>query len=105
MFLNEQLQLELSKTKTLITHARTEKASFLGYEISTFQRNDARERTYYKRRVLNGKVELSLPKRVIQEQSQPYMKGHKPMHRPEMENDSVFTIISYYQGVYRGIVE
>jgi hypothetical protein len=22
-----------------------------------------------------------------------------------MENDSVFTIISYYQGVYRGIVE
>jgi group II intron reverse transcriptase/maturase len=105
MFLNEQLKLELSKTKTLITHARTEKAKFLGYEISTFQRNDARERTYYKRRVLNGKVELSLPKRVIQEQSQRYMKGNKPMHRPEMENDSVFTIISYYQGVYRGIVE
>jgi group II intron reverse transcriptase/maturase len=105
VFLNEQLKLELSKTKTLITHARTEKAKFLGYEISTFQRNDARERTYYKRRVLNGKVELSLPKRVIQEQSQRYLKGNKPMHRSEMENDSVFTIISYYQGVYRGIVE
>jgi group II intron reverse transcriptase/maturase len=105
MFLNEQLKLELSKTKTLITHARTEKAKFLGYEISTFQRNDARERTYYKRRVLNGKVELSLPKRVIQEQSQRYRKGNKPIHRPEMEHDSVFTIISYYQGVYRGIVE
>jgi group II intron reverse transcriptase/maturase len=104
-FLNEHLKLELSKTKTLITHARTEKAKFLGYEISTFQRNDARERTYYKRRVLNGKVELSLPKRVIQEQSQRYMKGNKPIHRPEMENDSVFTIISHYQGVYRGIVE
>jgi group II intron reverse transcriptase/maturase len=56
MFLNEQLKLELSKTKTLITHARTEKARFLGYEISTFQRTDARERTYYKRRVLNGKA-------------------------------------------------
>jgi group II intron reverse transcriptase/maturase len=105
IFLNEQLKLELSKTKTLITHARTEKAKFLGYELSTFQRNDARERTYYKRRVLNGKVELSLPKRVIQEQSQRYRKGNKPMHRPEMEHDSVFTIISYYQGVYRGIVE
>ncbi len=105
VFLNEHLKLELSKTKTLITHARTEKAKFLGYEISTFQRNDARERTYYKRRVLNGKVELSLPKRVIQEQSQRYMKGTKPIHRPEMEHDSVFTIISHYQGVYRGIVE
>jgi group II intron reverse transcriptase/maturase len=104
-FLTEHLKLELSKTKTLITHARTEKAHFLGYEISTFQRNDARERTYYQRRVLNGKVGLSLPKRVIQEQSQRYMKGNKPIHRPEMENDSVFTIISYYQGVYRGIVE
>jgi group II intron reverse transcriptase/maturase len=104
-FLAEHLKLELSKTKTLITHARTEKAKFLGYEISTFQRDEARERTYYKRRVLNGKVDLSLPKRVIQEQSQRYMKGNKPMHRPEMEHDSVFTIISYYQGVYRGIVE
>src|SRR5260370_9835782 len=105
MYMNERLKLELSKTKTVINHARTEKAKFLGYEISNFQRNDARERTYYKRRVLNGKVELSLPKRVIQEQSQRYMKRNKAIHRPEMENDSVFTIISYYQGVYRGIVE
>jgi group II intron reverse transcriptase/maturase len=104
-FLQEHLKLELSKTKTLITHARTQAAKFLGYHISTFQRNDAHERSYYKRRVLNGKVELALPKAVIQEQCQRYMKGNKPIHRPEMENDSVFTIISYYQGVYRGIVE
>src|SRR5260370_41398616 len=46
IFLNEHLKLELSKTKTLITHARTDKAKFLGYELSTFQRTDARERTY-----------------------------------------------------------
>ncbi len=104
-FLQEHLKLELSKTKTLITHARTEAAKFLGYHISTFQRNDAHEKSYYKRRVLNGKVELSLPKTVIQGQSQRYMKGNRPIHRPEMENDSVFTIISYYQGVYRGLVE
>ena len=104
-FLQEHLKLELSKTKTLITHARTQAAKFLGYHISTFQRNDAHEKSYYQRRVLNGKVELSLPKAVIQEQSQRYMKGNKPIHRPELENDSVFTIISYYQGVYRGLVE
>jgi Type II intron maturase/Reverse transcriptase (RNA-dependent DNA polymerase) len=104
-FLQDHLKLELSKTKTLITHARTETAKFLGYHISTFQRNDAHEKSYYKRRVLNGKVELSLPKSVIQEQCQRYMRGDKPIHRSEMENDSVFTIISYYQGVYRGIVE
>jgi group II intron reverse transcriptase/maturase len=52
-FLQEHLKLELSKTKTLITHARTEKAKFLGYHISTFQRNDAHEKSYYKRRILN----------------------------------------------------
>src|SRR6266699_2650104 len=32
-FLRDHLKLELSRTKTLITHARTEKARFLGYEI------------------------------------------------------------------------
>ena len=104
-FLKERLKLELSKTKTLITHGRTEKAKFLGYEISTFQRNDAREQAYYKRRVLNGKVELGLPAAVIQEKCQRYMAHNKPIHRTEMLNDSVFSIITHFQGVYRGIVE
>lgn len=104
-FLHEYLKLELSQTKTLITHARSEAARFLGYDISTFQRNDACESAYRKRRVLNGKVELSLPKQVIQEQCQRYMARNKPMHRAEMQNDAVFTIIAHYQGVYRGVVE
>src|SRR3954453_13365134 len=34
-FLHEELRLELSQEKTLITHARTEAARFLGYEIVT----------------------------------------------------------------------
>jgi group II intron reverse transcriptase/maturase len=105
VFLRESLKLELSETKTLITHARTEKAKFLGYELSTFQRNDAHEQAYYKRRVLNGKVELSLPAAVIQTKCQRYMAHNKPIHRTEMLNDSVFSIIVHYQGVYRGIVE
>jgi hypothetical protein len=32
-FLHDQLHLELSPTKTLITHGRTRAARFLGYEI------------------------------------------------------------------------
>jgi hypothetical protein len=35
VFLRESLKLELSETKTLIPHARTEKAKFRGYELST----------------------------------------------------------------------
>jgi hypothetical protein len=33
-FLRDTLKLELSEAKTLITHARTEKAHFLGYEVN-----------------------------------------------------------------------
>ena len=38
-FLRDELTLELSEEKTLITHARTSAARFLGYEI-TVQHND-----------------------------------------------------------------
>ena len=90
-FLKKHLQLELSKTKTLITHGRTEKAKFLGYEISTFQRNDARERDVLQTaEFLNGKVELGLPASVIQEKCQRYMAHNKPIHRTEMLNDCGF---------------
>jgi len=34
-FLRDELKLELSQDKTLITHARTQAAKFLGYEITT----------------------------------------------------------------------
>ena len=37
-FLNEKLKLELSASKTLITHARTEHARFLGYDISVYHK-------------------------------------------------------------------
>ncbi len=35
IFLRDELHLELSDEKTLITHARTGAAKFLGYEITT----------------------------------------------------------------------
>ncbi len=41
-FLQEDLKLELSQAKTLITHARTEAARFLGYEITALQDNPKR---------------------------------------------------------------
>src|SRR5215469_10809378 len=41
-FLREELKLELSEDKTLITNARKEAAKFLGYEVTTLQANDKR---------------------------------------------------------------
>ena len=38
-FLRETLGLELNQDKTLITHARTQRARFLGYDISVWHCN------------------------------------------------------------------
>jgi retron-type reverse transcriptase len=54
VFLHDQLGLELSETKTLITHARTEHARFLGYDICTLQQDERRGRHGR----FNGKVAL-----------------------------------------------
>jgi group II intron reverse transcriptase/maturase len=112
VFLREKLNLSLSEEKTLITHPRTEAARFLGYEVITLQ-NDAkrsrvrRENTKrpFEQRSINAGIGLRVPQTVISEKCARYMKKGKPIHRPELENESDFTIISTYQLEYRGIVE
>ena len=72
-------ELELSQDKTLITHARTGAARFLGYEI-TVQHND--------RKVTRGQrsgqrhVGLRVPGTVIKAKSAPYLTRGKPARRP-----------------------
>ncbi len=102
-FLQDELKLELSKTKTLITHARTEVAKFLGYELHTLQDDKKRDRS--NRRNINGGVGLRVPQSVLMEKCQRYMRGEKVIHRAELLQDSDFTIIARYQSEYRGIVE
>ncbi len=103
-FLQEELKLELSKTKTLITHAKTETARFLNYEIRTIQEDSQRDRRG--RRSHNGNIGLRVPKDVITNKCQRYKQhSRKVFHRTELINDSDFTIISLYQAEYRGLVE
>jgi hypothetical protein len=66
-FLANDLALELSKEKTLITHARTGAARFLGYEI-TVQHST---RKYRGRRTVNGTIGLRLPRAVIKAKMRP----------------------------------
>src|SRR5246127_4157472 len=61
-FLQEDLKLELSETKTLITHARTSAARFLGYEI-TVGHDDRKPAAG--RRSANGRIRLHVPADVI----------------------------------------
>jgi group II intron reverse transcriptase/maturase len=101
-FLRDDLKLELSEEKTLITHARTGAAHFLGYEV-TVHHND-RKVTHGTRRA-NGSIGLRVPKTVIKAKSAPFLQRGKPARRTRMLNNDDHTIINTYGTEYRGIVQ
>ena len=101
-FLREDLTLELSQDKTLITHARTGAARFLGYEI-TVQHND-RQLTRGQRHV-NGHIALRVPLSVIKAKCAPYRVRGKPARRTRIINRDDYHIVATYGAEYRGIVQ
>lgn len=105
-FLQEELKLELSETKTLITHARSEAAKFLGYELTILQKDTKRTKNKVsgtKCRSINGKVGLRVPRAVLMDKCNRYKRHNKVMHRTELLNESDYTIIATYQLEFRGI--
>jgi group II intron reverse transcriptase/maturase len=96
-FLREDLKLELSAGKTLITHGRTQAARFLGYDI-TVQYSPCRPS-------VNGVIGLRVPRTVITAKLAPYLKHGKPGHRPELINLDDPEIISAYGAEYRGLAQ
>jgi group II intron reverse transcriptase/maturase len=96
-FLRDDLRLELNEDKTLITHARTGAASFLGYEI-TVQHSPTRPR-------INGVIGLRVPRTAVKAKCAPYLKHGKPERRPELLDLDDSLIISTYGAEYRGIVQ
>jgi group II intron reverse transcriptase/maturase len=101
-FLRDELRLELSAEKTLITHARTRAARFLGFEVVALDADHKHD--YRGQRCINGAVRLKIPKDVIVERCRPYMCKGKAVHRPERLVDDDFSIVSQYQAEYRGFV-
>ena len=73
-FLREELRLELSAAKTLITHGRTQKARFLGYDLIV-QHSPSRPR-------VNGRIGLRVPNDVVTAKQAPYRHHGTPWHRP-----------------------
>jgi group II intron reverse transcriptase/maturase len=100
-FLRETLRLELSQDKTLISHARTQPARFLGYHIIV-QHCDTR--ITYGRRSANGRIALRVPPDVIKAKIVPYRRRGKPWHRPGLQNLDDHDIVRAYGAEYRGIV-
>src|SRR5437016_3644447 len=101
-FLREDLKLELNQEKTLITHASTEAAKFLGYEITVQKSNTKVTRG---RRSVNGSVRLRVPRAVIKEKCTLYCERGKPTPRTPLVNKSDLDIVATYGAEYRGIVQ
>jgi hypothetical protein len=102
-FLRDTLKLELSAEKTLITHARHDRAHFLGYEIHALHADDKHD--HRGQRCINGSIGLRVPKCVIHDHCTKYMRCGKPYHLMQRTNDSVYSIMAQYQTEYRGVVQ
>ena len=102
-FLRDTLKLELSREKTLITHATSQAARFLGYELMNQQANDQLDSRG--KRQVNGRIGLRVPAKVIEQHCHAYMSNGKPTHRNELLHDDDFTIVDRFQAEFRGVVQ
>jgi group II intron reverse transcriptase/maturase len=101
-FLREELKLELSQSKTLITHATSQAAHFLGYEIKAQHSNTKITRG---RRAINGAIGLFVPQTVIRQRCALYMSKGIPAQRGALIRDNDFTIVAKYGSEYAGLVQ
>lgn len=102
-FLHSSLKLELSEKKTLITHARTEAAHFLGYEIVVLNNDHKHDQRGH--RSINGQIDLKVPMKVIREKCKPYLGHGKPVRRTERIVNTDYSIVAQFQSEFRGIAE
>jgi len=93
----------------LITHARSQRARFLGYEINVAssdrrtRRPSASDRR--NRRSLNGIIKLHVPATAINAKAAPYLSRGKPACRNPMVNEADYSIVDRFGAEYRGFVQ
>jgi hypothetical protein len=99
-FLRSELKLELAEDKTLITHAATQSARFLGYNVSKQQVD---RKLTNARRSINGNIGLRIPDDVLREKYRQYMLKGKPAQRGRLLVETDFTIVARYDSELRGL--
>ena len=85
------------------SHATSQAARFLGYELVNQQANDQHDPTG--RRRVNGRIGLRVPADVIEQHCQAYMRNGTPAHRSSLIHDDDYGIVVRYQSEYRGVVQ
>lgn len=111
-FLKEELRLDLSEEKTLITHLENS-ISFLGYEFRRWSEVKVKRVTYknqkhpLKKRTLSGAIKLEIPEKKINEFAVKNGYGNldnfKIVHRTKLINNSELEILHTYNAELRGI--
>jgi group II intron reverse transcriptase/maturase len=109
IWLKAELGLSLSEDKTSITNAHHERAKFLGYEIDIITSDkmivqSSKNGIRFKKRSLNGHVQLYVPTRVRDEWVRKYHVNGKPIHRPTYLRYSDFEIVHAYGSEWRGLL-
>jgi group II intron reverse transcriptase/maturase len=102
-YLRDTLKLELSQEKTLITHASTQAARFLGYQITAYRCDHQLAKD--KRRRTNARIGLRIPPDVVEKKRALYKQGGKPVRRMTLASQDDYTIMNRYQVEYRGLVQ
>ena len=104
----QSVKLRLSQEKTLITHANTEKARFLGYEIYIAQDNNqyTRHRSpgQPRKRAINGSPIFNIPSDVIKMWCKRHTQKGTICHRPALIHCSDFEITKTYGMELQGLV-
>lgn len=105
----KRIKLSLSDDKTLITHARTSRARFLGYEIYVTRSDNRltecqRDNKKLKTRAVNGSIMLSVPQDVAQEWCARYSSKGKPIHRTKLLCSSDYEIVMTFNLEIHGLL-
>lgn len=103
----QTLGLELSEEKTHITHAQSEAALFLGYELSVAGNRTKLSRhnnnPHIKERKVNGVIQLRVPRSVVTQWKRKYGKKGQPARMPSRLRLSDFEMVTIYGAELRGI--
>ena len=106
-FLRTELKLEMSDEKTLITHAGSRNAKFLGYGIRKVKYDGRITRTKAgnKKRALNGNILLTVSPRTVAAKVREYQRNGVTRGKGTLYSHSEAEIIQYFQARYRGFAE
>jgi group II intron reverse transcriptase/maturase len=108
--LRDALRLEMSAEKTLVTHAATAKARFLGYDIKVQYPDDVitpsknRHGTHAARKT-NGKIRLEVPMDKVMAFRKNFTEAGKVVHRKDQLANDDYSIVVWFEQAFRGFAE